>query len=290
MATIWPSSETWMCPSSGLIGGPDCGTSLAPISCTLTVTSGPVSWFGVGSRIWTRAAVVGRAAALGVEPPEPSLPQAAGARVRSRATAGARAGRDRRRRVISARPYGFPAAARRSPVLGGAARRPAPAVSPARRRAGTAAAGQGQRPPPGDERHDAERQGGDGQAGGRPAVLLPAAGGGRGRGGGGRDGGGTGRAGPAGGAGGRPRGGGGHVDLDPALGLDVAVGMGEDQVDLERDRAGLVGAVDLEAPRVEGVGLHRSARPRDGGGRAGRRPAGRSAGRLPEGRPRRRGV
>src|SRR4051812_20681643 len=74
MFTTLPSSDTWMWPSSVLIGPVTWGTTLAPISLIWIVTSGPVSWFGVGARIWIRAVVAGRVPAFEVD--GLSLPQA----------------------------------------------------------------------------------------------------------------------------------------------------------------------------------------------------------------------
>src|SRR5688572_30232322 len=140
MATTTPSRETWMWPSSGLSAPDTWGTSLAPISFTCTVTSGPVSWLGVGETIWMRALVLGRSCALGLDDflsePQPVRPNTR----TSRAT-----GMAERLMAQTIR--------RRSPVLGGTRHR-FPTRCPVRGRAAAAA-------PAGQQSADGQHEGDD---------------------------------------------------------------------------------------------------------------------------------
>src|SRR5581483_6430731 len=261
MATIWPSSDTWIWPSVGTIGGPCRSTSLAPISCTWTVTSGPVASLGVGWRIWMRASVEGRDGALEFpEPSPPPQPARPASETRTRlARRGARPGR--RMRLMPADDTAP------SPVLGRIRRSPAFGRGPGRPPAGGGGEGAGRH----EEGHDGQGQGRFGRPVAPAAARAAAAG---------RPGGHGGRRRRRGGArdGGRTGCGGGDIDLDV-----VGLAVGEGQRDLVGQRARLVGAVDLVAPGLEGVGLHGPSRPRDRAVGAVDRPARRRAGRVPEG-------
>src|SRR5438445_484618 len=186
------------------MGGPCRSTSLAPNSFTCTVTSGPVSWFGVGWRIWMRASVAGRGAGFG--PADWSLEQPVRARSRSGASRAAREDREPRMRLMVKDDTA------RSPVLGRTARSPVPDRL---RRAAPAAHGQGAR-----RRQQGDDAGGQGRLG--RAVVGAAGFRLRRRGGAGGDGRGRG---PGGSGPGRPRGGGVDVDLD-VVGLPVSDAWG----------------------------------------------------------------
>src|SRR5258705_1961598 len=137
--------------------GPDTwGTSLAPNSFTCTVTSGPVSWFGVGARIWMRASVAGRAGILGA--PAPPLPDEQPASAKSRTE------------TKSATRLMGPDDTARSPVLGRTG--PSPAAGCPR---AAPAATHRQGPGGHQEGRDGDGQGGLGRA--RAAVRTAAAGG-----------------------------------------------------------------------------------------------------------------
>src|SRR5436305_9241066 len=79
MFTNVPSSDTWMCPWSVGILLPAtvvwvAGTTLPPMTFTTRVTSGPVTWFGVGWVIWMRTGDAGCCLVddeFDFEPPQP---------------------------------------------------------------------------------------------------------------------------------------------------------------------------------------------------------------------------
>ena len=266
-----------MWPSSGLRGPDTWGTSLAPISFTCTVTSGPVSWLGVGETIWMRAVVAGRSARWG---PTTSCPS----RRRSRPRAG---GRQQEPPPAIGGCVSWPQTIRRrSPVLGRARRRfaalPAGPLPPPRRRPATRA------PAASSEGDDAEDEGGFGRARGAVGIVVgvPVGAGGRRRGG--------------------RRGGAAEVVVLVAAGavpgLVPPVAPGATAVTstscssvlpagvAERHRvrqgAGLVGPFDLETQRLERPGLQGAARPGDGVVAGGRRPPRRRPGRLRRAEPR----
>src|SRR5438309_5278497 len=74
METSWPSSDTWMWPSSPRRVPLAGWTTRAPMRFITRSVFGPVTWLAVGWTIWRRAAVVGRLVVVDVlvlEPPHP---------------------------------------------------------------------------------------------------------------------------------------------------------------------------------------------------------------------------